>query len=361
MQAAVNDTNLIWTIATWHRPPYSYGERSGWDEGKDNWSPVLVTYEADWMVGGHSHNYQRMVPIRGVRYLVAGGGGGRLYWSATNHPTHAFATTCYHHVSVHVTNDVMQLRGMRSDGLVFDSVVVTNRRQVRVEPAFPQRGQTAKIFYRATEGPLAGANPVRIHIGQDAFASAFADEPMTWNAARQRWEYEFTVPASATQRLAFVFHDGAGTWHNNYSNNWQALLARASVSPEPPAAGSNVTIRYEADMGPLAGTTRVDAWISFERRPVPGDRRGGAGQHQRRAVGMHGAGARPCAKPDVRFFGKQQWLGRRLAAQVDVPGGGGGGLRLAAGASGWRGLAGDHRTTRRASRRTMSATTSTWR
>jgi hypothetical protein len=115
------------------------------------------------MVSGHSHNYQRMVPIRGVRYLIAGGGGGRLYWSATNHPTHAFATTCYHHVSVHVTNDVMQLRGIRSDGLVFDSVTVTNRRQVRVEPAFPRRGQAAKVYYRATEGPLAGADPVHIH------------------------------------------------------------------------------------------------------------------------------------------------------------------------------------------------------
>ncbi len=272
LQAAVNDTNLVWTVVLWHRPPYSYGERESWDEGQENWSPVLASYETDWMVSGHSHNYQRMVPIRGVRYLITGGAGGRLYWSATNHPTHEFATTCYHYVSAHVTNDVMQLRGIRSDGKVFDSVTVTNRRQVRVEPAFPRRGQTARVYYRATEGPLAGANPVYIHIGQDAFASAFADAPMTWNAALQRWVYEFTVPATATQRVAFVFRDHGGAvtnWHNNYGLDWQALLARASVSPDPPAAGSNVTIRYEADMGPLAGATRVDAWISFEGGRIP--------------------------------------------------------------------------------------------
>ena len=269
LQAAANDTNLVWTVVLWHRPPYSYGEREGWDDGRTRWSPVLAQYEADWMVGGHSHNYQRMVPIRGVRHLISGGGGGRLYGSATNHPTHAFATTCYHHVSVHVTNDVMQLRGIRSDGRVFDSVVATNRRQVRVEPAFPRRGQAAKILYRATEGPLAGADPVYIHLGQDAFTNAFASAPMAWNAALQRWEHAFAVPESATQRLAFVFHDGAGTWHNNYSNDWQALLARATISPDPAAAGADVAIRYEADMGPLAGAARVEAWISFDGGRFP--------------------------------------------------------------------------------------------
>ena len=263
LQAAANDPAAVWTIATCHRPPYSYGERAGDDYYKTNWAPILTRYEADFLVSGHSHNYQRMVPIRGVRYLVAGGGGGRLYTSAVGESAQAFATTCYHHVSVHVTNDVLQMRGIRSDGLVFDSAIVTNRRQVRVEPAFPLRGQTAKISYRATEGPLAGANPVRIHIGQDAFAGAFADEPMAWNAESQRWEYEFTVPAAATQRVAFVFHDGAGTWHNNYDYNWRALLERASVSPEPAGAGSNATLRYEADMGPLAGAGAVTAWVSY--------------------------------------------------------------------------------------------------
>ena len=263
LQAAANDPAAVWTIALCHRPPYSFGERAGDDHYKTNWMPILTQYEADWLVSGHSHNYQRMVPIRGVRYLVAGGGGGRLYASAVGESAQAFATTCYHHVSAHVTNDVMQIRGIRSDGRIFDSETVVNRRQVRVEPAFPRRGETAKITYRATEGPLAGAYPVRIHIGQDAFASAFADEPMTWNAASQRWEYEFTVPAAATQRVAFVFHDGAGIWHNNYDCNWQALLERASVSPDPAGAGAAATLRYEADLGPLAGAGPVTAWVVF--------------------------------------------------------------------------------------------------
>ena len=269
LQAAANDPRLVWLMVLCHRPPYSWGERSGWDEGRDNWSPILVRYEADWMVSGHSHNYQRMVPIRGVRYLVAGGGGGRLYESAVGETAHAFATSCYHHVSVHVTNDVMQLRGIRSDGRVFDSTIVTNRRQVRVEPSFPVRGRTAKISYRATEGPLSNANPVYIHLGQDAFSGAFASEPMAWNSVSQRWEYEFTVPVSATQRLAFVFYNGSNVWHNNFDHNWQSLLERAWVSPDPPMAGGSAMIHYEADMGILSGASSIVARVGFNGGDFP--------------------------------------------------------------------------------------------
>ena len=262
LQAAANSTNSVWTMAVCHRPPYSWGERDGWDEGKDLWSPLLVQYEADWMISGHSHNYQRTIPIRGVRYLVAGGGGGSLYDPETGMAGYAFATSCYHHVSFRVTGAVMQVQAVRSDGLVFDSATVTNRRQVRVAPAFPLRGEPAKISYRATEGPLAGANPVHIHLGKDEFSAAWTNAAMTWNAGTARWEYEFTVPAAATSRLAFVFCDAAGTtWHDNYDHDWQALLGRASVAPAVPVAGAEATLRYEADMGPLAGATQVLAWV----------------------------------------------------------------------------------------------------
>ncbi len=267
LQAAANDTNIVWVVALCHEPPYSWGYRLGTDDYREQWAPLLTRYEADWMVNGHSHNYQRTVPIDGVRYLVAGGGGGALYESAGDQPLLAFATTCYHHVSARVAGDVMQVQAIRSDGLVFDSVVATNRRHVRVEPAFPLRGQPAKICYRAAAGPLAGADPVHLRVGSDAFANTFLDEPMTWNPTRQHWETDLTVPETCTQRLAFAFHDGAGARHDNFSQNWQALLDRASVSP--PAAGSAAVLRYEADMGPLAAATALTAWVSFDGDTLP--------------------------------------------------------------------------------------------
>ena len=262
LQAAANDTNLTWIVPVFHRPPYSQGEREGWGEGKTNWCPLFVKYEVDLVLNGHSHNYQRTVPIRGVRYLVTGGGGASLYGSAVDEPMLEYTTTCYHHVSCQVTGEVWQMQAVRSDGLVFDTETFTHHRAVRVTPAFPLRGQPATVYYRAEGGPLAAADPVYIHLGQDAFTNAFADTPMTWDAAGSVWEYNFTVPATATQRLAFVFHDDAGHWTNNYTYNWQALLGRVDLTPAPPAAGSNATLRYEADLGPLAGATQVTAWVA---------------------------------------------------------------------------------------------------
>jgi Calcineurin-like phosphoesterase/Purple acid Phosphatase, N-terminal domain len=268
LQAAANDTNLTWIIATCHRPPYSWGQRSGSDDVKEAWSPLFVRYEADWVVSGHSHNYQRTIPIRGVRYLITGGGGASPYASATDEGSLAYATSCYHHVSAHVTNDVMQVRGIRSDGRIFDTDVVTHRRHVRVEPAFPLRGETATITYCATAGPLAAEDSVYLYLGQDEFTNAFLNVPLTWNASVGEWETVFTVPADVTNRLAFVFHNAAeDNWHNNYDYNWQALLARASVSPALPSAGTTVTLRYEADMGPLAGAAQVTAWFAVNGRP----------------------------------------------------------------------------------------------
>jgi hypothetical protein len=268
LQAAVNDTNITWVMALSHHPPYSWGFRPGTDDYRIHWTPLLTRYEANWMASGHSHNYQRTVPIDGVRYLVAGGGGGQLYASAIGEPMHAFATSCFHYVSCHVTGPVMQVRGIRSDGLIFDSVTVTNTRHVRVEPAFPARGQTATIRYRSESGPLDAAETVYLHWGVDDFSEAVESVPMIWNPADGMWEYTVVVPETATQRISFVFYDGIEVWHNNYNQNWQALLDRAVLQPVDPVAGESATLRYDADMGPLAGAASLTAWMAINGSAV---------------------------------------------------------------------------------------------
>jgi len=253
LQRAANDPDIAWIIPYFHHPPYSKGHRPGEDDIKARWCPIFVQYEADVVFSGHSHNYQRTVPIRGINYFVAGGGGGTLYSSDFTPGFHEYATTCLFFVSCHVTGLQMQVRGIRTDGLIFDQTVYTNiGRAVRVDPAFPVRGETVKISYNAANGPLFYSSPVWLYLGTDAFGSAIINTAMTWNAGSGRWEHELTVPSACTNRLAFAFHDAAVTnWDNNFAYNWQALLERAACDPKTPAAGSNVTIRYEADMGPL--------------------------------------------------------------------------------------------------------------
>ncbi len=264
LQAAANDRTIEWIMCSAHRPPYSWGERSGDDTAKNNWATLLTQYEANWMLGGHSHTYQRTVPIRDVNYLVTGGGGGRLYGYTTNDGL-AFATSCYHYVSIRLTNDVMHLQAIRSDGYLFDSVTVTNQRQVRVEPPFPRRGEAARVLYKNSRGKLVQSNAVSIHLGIDAFTNSFASAPMTWDEGEQAWIYDFVVPATATQRIAFVFYSG-NAWENNHEYDWQALLDRAFLSTDAPQAGQTVQVYYEADMGPLAATAQsqtVWVWPAF--------------------------------------------------------------------------------------------------
>ncbi len=264
LQAAANDTNVTWIIPYFHRPPYSWGGHEGNEEVKTNWCPLFVQYEADWVFSGHSHTYQRSVPIRGITYLVTGGGGAYLY-STSDDPGLAFHTTCYHHVSAQVTGAVMRVRGIRSDGQVFENLTITNEgRFVRTDPPFPLRGRPVTISYDNSRGSLSGAGTVYIHLGVDSFAGAMVSSPMTYNAGTGLWEYPWTVPATAMHRLAWAFHDGGGTWDNNYAYNWQALLGRVEILPAEPAAGSNVTIRYEDEIGPLAGSSPVYARIGFD-------------------------------------------------------------------------------------------------
>jgi len=264
LQAAANNTNVTWIIPYFHRPPYSWGGHEGNDVVKSNWCPLFVSYEADIVVSGHSHTYQRSVPIRGITYIVTGGGGAYLY-STSDDPGLAFHTTCYHYVSAHVTGSVMRYRALRSDGLVFEDLNLTNGgRFVRVEPAFPRRGDPVKISYRSAGGPLSGAGTVHIHLGVDQFSGAMVSTAMTYNAGSGRWEYTWTVPATAMHRLAWAFYDGGSTWDNNYDYNWQALLDRVEVLPSVPTAGAPVTVRYEEEMGPLAGSSPIYARMTYD-------------------------------------------------------------------------------------------------
>lgn len=263
LQAAANDTNVTWIVPYFHRPPYSWGGHEGNGVVKSNWCPVLVKYEADMVFNGHAHTYQRSVPIRGITYHVTGGGGATLY-STSDDPGLAFHTTCYHHVSCQVTGSMMRYRGVRSDGYVFEDLVITNEgRFVRVEPSFPRRGDAVKISYDNSRGPLSGAGTVYIHLGVDGFSGAMVSSPMTYNVGSGRWEYDWTVPATTMYRLAWAFYDGGSTWDNNYEWNWQALLDRVEILPSVPTAGAPATIRYEDEIGSLAGMSPVRARVGF--------------------------------------------------------------------------------------------------
>jgi hypothetical protein len=74
-----------WKIVVMHHPIHSPAS-AGWFSGHgrevqlgDQLEPILVRYGVDVVFAGHNHFYARMVPQKGIRYFVSGGGGKGMY------------------------------------------------------------------------------------------------------------------------------------------------------------------------------------------------------------------------------------------------------------------------------------------
>src|SRR5205814_2038842 len=75
------------TVAYWHRPLFSSGRNGNNPELRDAWR-LLYEFNADVIVAGHDHSYERFGPQdsdgrsdlqRGIRQFVVGTGGASLY------------------------------------------------------------------------------------------------------------------------------------------------------------------------------------------------------------------------------------------------------------------------------------------
>lgn len=226
LQRAAFDPAVQFVVPLFHRPPFSWGERGGQGIVQEWWVPLFTKYEADLVLSGHAHTYQRTRPIGGVDYLVSAGAGGWLYQIDATRPEIAFATSCYHYAAFTYTNSTLQLAAVDENGHVFDRAVYVPQRAVRVEPVFPIRGETCTITYNPAQGPLKNAESVFIHLGRDEFNHVYGTEEMT-KQADGTFTYTFPVPRSPKWKLAFCFRDGSGEiWDNNHKQNWEALLAR---------------------------------------------------------------------------------------------------------------------------------------
>ena len=66
------------TLAYWHHPRYSSG-RHGTDDMTEALWQALDAADADVVLSGHDHDYERISPINGIRSFVVGTGGRSLY------------------------------------------------------------------------------------------------------------------------------------------------------------------------------------------------------------------------------------------------------------------------------------------
>jgi hypothetical protein len=80
------------TLAYWHHPRYSSGSGHGNDTSVQPFWDVLYEFNADVILNGHDHDYERFAPqnaagaldnVRGIREFVVGTGGRALYTLGT--------------------------------------------------------------------------------------------------------------------------------------------------------------------------------------------------------------------------------------------------------------------------------------
>jgi 3',5'-cyclic AMP phosphodiesterase CpdA len=112
-------TRKRWKIAFLHRSPYGSSRHGGDGRVRENLEPVFAGHKVNVVLAGHDHVYERTVPIRGVTYVVSGGGGRRLYRVGKGKST-AFSKSAHHAVLIHLGGGRLSLEAIEPGGTVFD-------------------------------------------------------------------------------------------------------------------------------------------------------------------------------------------------------------------------------------------------
>jgi hypothetical protein len=127
-----------------HEPAFSYGGHESSTRIQAVLCPLFERHRATAALSGHSHGYERFVPLRvdlssgspvavrdeqnGVVYVVAAGGWRSLY-DIASHETHAAIAKEYHFVKIDVVGDRAKFSVIRAgDGKLLDSFEVKSRR-----------------------------------------------------------------------------------------------------------------------------------------------------------------------------------------------------------------------------------------
>jgi hypothetical protein len=102
-----------------HRSPYGSSRHGGDEKVREDLEPLFAKHGVDLVFSGHDHVYERTVPIRGVTYVVSGGGGRRLYPAGGSART-ASSVSAHHAVLVRVGGGHLALEAVEAGGTGVD-------------------------------------------------------------------------------------------------------------------------------------------------------------------------------------------------------------------------------------------------
>jgi acid phosphatase type 7 len=112
-------TRKHWRIVFLHRSPYGSSRHGGDEKVREDLEPLFAKHGVDLVFSGHDHVYERTVPIRGVTYVVSGGGGRRLYPAGRSART-VSSVSAHHAVLVRVDGGNLSLKAVEAGGTHVD-------------------------------------------------------------------------------------------------------------------------------------------------------------------------------------------------------------------------------------------------
>ncbi len=116
-----------WKIIFIHEPFYSSGKHGSNIHQRRALSPLFEKGDVRLVFAGHDHLYERTKSIKGVTYIVAGGGGASLY-NATMEKWLAKIDKNHHFCKVRIAGDRCEVTMIRSDGTVGDRLILKKSR-----------------------------------------------------------------------------------------------------------------------------------------------------------------------------------------------------------------------------------------
>jgi len=112
-----------WKMVFFHHPLYGTGRHREDHHRMRPLESLLSQYGVDIVFNGHDHTYERTKVIKGVQYIVTGGGGAKVHTPRPDHNT-AFAKRAHHFVRVYVGQNSLTIRAINQNGLVFDHCIL---------------------------------------------------------------------------------------------------------------------------------------------------------------------------------------------------------------------------------------------
>jgi len=129
--ADASSSNAKWKFVSYHVPSLNFGGHwSAW--GYPDALPTLAKAGIDFVLTGHSHQYERFWPVAPpsdtdgsyVTYITSGGGGAPLY-DVQKSLYHAKAEKIYHFCLFEIKGDKLTMDTIDIEGNVIDHLEVT--------------------------------------------------------------------------------------------------------------------------------------------------------------------------------------------------------------------------------------------